>query len=139
MAPHLSDPFSLLDAMDCDIFLNTPRRENWKGRGNISVTRDARGRFVHWERIISVFRGHAVSVYQTAVTRHGRYEARYDFEYGSSSTGTVRELSDAIAIAMHLPPKRRFVAVGAKEFLKNPGQFGDREGRWVARPEVDSR
>ena len=115
-------------------------RANWKGRGKVSVSRDARGRFVHWERIISVFEGKAVSVYQTAIVRGKRYEARYDFEYGSPRTGTVRDLSNAIAKAMHLPPKRSHprVALGAKEFLDHYYQYGDREGRWVARPEVES-
>jgi hypothetical protein len=35
----------------------TSRKENWKGLGRVSVSRDERGRFVHWERIVSVFRG----------------------------------------------------------------------------------
>ena len=113
------------------------KTENWKGWGRVSVSRDARGRFVHWERIISVFRGNAVSVYGSVRTRHGVYDARYDIEYGSPSTGTVRELRDAIEIAIHLPPKRRFITVGAREFLRHPDQYGER-GRWIERPEVES-
>jgi hypothetical protein len=113
------------------------KSENWKGRGRVSVSRDARGRFVHWERIISVFRGKAVSVYGTAKTKYGSYSARYDLEYGTPQTGTVRELRDAVARALHLPPKRRFTTVGAREFLSHPYDYGT-EGHWVGRPDIDS-
>ena len=113
------------------------KTENWKGWGRVSVSRDARGRFVHWERIISVFHGNAVSVYGTAKTKFGRYGARYDLEYGTPSKGTVKELRDAVALALHLPPKKRFTTVGAREFLSHPYDYSA-GGHWIGRPDVES-
>lgn len=113
------------------------KTENWKGWGRVTVSRDSRGRFVHWERIIPIHLGEIVSVYGTAKTKFGQYSARYDIEYGTPKTGTVRELRDAVALALHLPPTRRFERVGAREFLNRPHDHGT-EGRWVERPEVES-
>lgn len=87
-----------------------------------------------------MFRGeNAVSVYGTVQTRRGRYEGRYDITYGSSKTGTVRDLRDAVALALHLPPRRRFLKVSSRELLSSPLEYGFKEGHWVGRPEVDSR
>jgi hypothetical protein len=108
------------------------RSEDWKGLGRVSVSRDGRGRFVHWERVTSLFMEKAVTLYQTAITRQGRQEMRYEI------TGSGRDVYRAIAIAMYLPPKRRFTVVEARDFLSNHGMYGDAEARWVARPNVVS-
>ena len=114
------------------------RREDWGKRGEVSVTRDERGRFVHWEFIKNlVGSGKAVSVYGRCRTTFGEYSGRYDFEYGSPSTGTVRDLRDAIAFSLHFPPKRRHITVSASEFLQKPFDYGTR-GYWVGRPDIDS-
>jgi hypothetical protein len=117
----------------------TTKSENWKGRGRVSVSRDARGRFAHWELIKNLFepKSRAVSVYGRCRTTFGEYSARYDFEYGSQSTGSINDVKKAIAYSFHFPPKRRFVTVGASEFLRNPFDYGTR-GYWVSRPDIDS-
>jgi hypothetical protein len=115
------------------------KTENWKGWGRVSVSRDARGRFVHWELIKNLggFGGRAVSVYGRCKTSKGDYSGRYDFEFGTHRTGTVRELRDAIVLSLHQPPRRRHITVPAREFLHNPYAYGSR-GHWVGRPDIDS-
>ncbi|MCJ7634422.1 hypothetical protein MUP77_18775 [Candidatus Bathyarchaeota archaeon] len=113
------------------------RKENWKGIGLVNVSRDARGRFVHWEFITNLFGNRALSMYGSRVTMWERGPARYEFRYGTSYTGTVRELRDAVAFALHFPPKRKIVVVGAREFLDHPQDYGTR-GNWIGRPDIDS-
>jgi hypothetical protein len=108
--------------------LKVTRKENWGSRGKVSVTRDERGRFVHWETWVdAIIRmetyGKTISVYGTAINRFGRKSSRYDF------SGTGRELEQAVRTAVHMPPKGRFVKVSARDFLMNPGRYGS-EGHW---------
>ena len=46
----------------------TKKTENWKGRVRVSVSRDAKGRFVHWELYVETlirktYSGKSIAVY----------------------------------------------------------------------------
>jgi hypothetical protein len=109
--------------------------EYWKRYGRVSVSRNAKGQFVKWQRVPTPrsyrlsfgFFGKQVSVYGHA--SHGVGE-RYDFH------GSGRELYRAIFLAHRIVPKHRFVRVSASEFLAHPFRYGER-GYWVDR-EVES-
>lgn len=108
--------------------MRVTRKENWGSRGKVSVTRDERGRFVHWELWVdAIIRkatyGKTISVYGVGVNKYGRKSSRYDF------SGTGRELEQAVRTAVHIPPKDRFVRVSARAFLSNPYKYGA-EGHW---------
>ena len=115
----------------------TRRRENWRGYGRVSVSRDARGRFVSWKRMIlkpfSYVSGEKrVAVYGYCVNEEmEQYSARYEF------SGSGRELYEAIIQAHKLVPRNRFVEVSAREFLEDPFEYGT-WGRWIDKPEVES-
>jgi hypothetical protein len=102
--------------------------ENWGRYGRVSVTRDERGRFVHWELYVEAlirktYYGKSIAIYGIGVNRFGRKSRRYEF------FGVGRELEQAVRRAIHLPPKDRFVSVSAREFLDNPYKYGS-EGYW---------
>jgi hypothetical protein len=101
--------------------------ENWKKYGRVKVSRDAKGRFIHWEKIVRVARqaywGKTVAVYDSL--------RRYQF-YGSG-----KDLQKAVIWAHRFPPRRRHVIVSAEEFLANPFKYGE-EGMWIGKPEVES-
>ena len=115
----------------------TSRRETWRRYGRVSVSRDARGRFVSWKRIVlkpfSYISGEKrVAVYGYCVTEDGeKYSGRYEF------SGSGKELYQAIIQAHSLVPRGRFVEVSAEEFLQEPFDYGV-WGRWIDRPEVES-
>jgi hypothetical protein len=102
----------------------------------VTVTKDARGRFVSWRRIAQDFfycsGEKSVAVYGYCVTEDGeKYSGRYEF------SGSGRDLYEAIVQAHELVPRERFVNVSAREFLEDPFEYGV-WGRWVDRPEVES-
>jgi hypothetical protein len=106
------------------------RNETWKGKGQFTVTRDTRGRFIHWVRFVEVavsmsFTGKAVAMYGYSVTREGRASRRYEF-YG----GTGRDLYHCIAYAVNHPPRGRFQSVSVRDFLFNPSKYS-RGGYWI--------
>jgi hypothetical protein len=111
------------------------RVEDWGKRGKFNVSRDARGRFVRWERFVEQvfqqFSGKAIAMYGVARTRDGTMSRRYEF-YG----GSGRDLYQAIAYAVNHPPKDRFVSVRTGDFLANPWKYSTR-GYWVDK-KVDS-
>jgi riboflavin synthase alpha subunit len=84
----------------------TGRIERWERYGRVKVTRDKKGRFIHWEKLISVvselMQGKAVAVYGTCRTKYGTKSRRYEFV-----GGTGRELYECIAWAIHHPPSAR--------------------------------
>lgn len=98
--------------------------ETWKNRGEVEVTRDERGRFISWQKLVSVFTGKRVAMYGTRVINGKRDSGRYEF-YGGG-----RDLQRAIRLALTFPPKQRFVTVSAREFLRNPSKYGT-EGYWI--------
>ncbi|MBS7631144.1 hypothetical protein KEJ47_06160 [Candidatus Bathyarchaeota archaeon] len=105
------------------------RKENWKGKGRVNVTRDERGRFVHWEPWVEyVIRkttyGKAIAVYGVGVNRFGRQSRRYEF------FGTGRDLERAVRLAYHHPPKGQFMTLSARDFISNPSRYGS-EGYWL--------
>ena len=107
------------------------RTENWKRYGRVSVSRNAKGQFVKWQRVPTMrmhrtsfgFFGKQVSVYGHCSNGVGE---RYDFH------GSGRDIYRAIFLAHRIVPKRRFVRVSAREFLANPFRYGER-GYWVDR------
>lgn len=108
--------------------MTTTRKENWGKRGKVIVTRDERGRFVHWELYYEAlirknYYGKAIAVYGVGVNRFGRASRRYEF------FGRGRELEEAVRRAYHYPPKGQFVSVSASEFNSNPSRYGS-EGHW---------
>jgi len=105
--------------------------EIWKRRGQVEVSRDRRGRFVSWHRIIREVVGKRVAVYGRARVKGRVSSRRYEF-YGRG-----RDLYHAVVLAIDYPPKQRFVTVSAKEFISNPFKYGG-GGHWVAEPEVES-
>jgi hypothetical protein len=115
----------------------TRRRESWGRYGNVTVTRDSRGRFVSWKRIIQKPFYYAsgeksIAVYGDCVTEDGeRYSGRYEFD------GNGRELYEAVVQAHSLVPRKRFVSVSAKDFLEDPFEYGV-WGQWVDRPDIES-
>ena len=103
------------------------RTENWKRYGTVTVSRNAKGQFVSWQRVSAPsympFFGKQISMYGHASNGVGR---RYDFH------GSGRELCRAIALAHKIVPKRKFVKVSAREFLAHPYRYGER-GNWIDR------
>jgi hypothetical protein len=102
--------------------------ESWSKYGRVSVTRDKRGRFVHWELYVEAlirktYYGKSIAIYGIGVNRFGRKSRRYEF------FGVGRELEQAVRRAIHLPPKDRFVNVSAQAFNSNPYRYGA-EGHW---------
>ena len=112
------------------------RRENWRGKGYFSVTRDTGGRFVHWAKIVEdiismPFGGKSVTFWGTSVTRYGRDQSRVDL-YG----GTGHDLYRAIAwIAKH-PPRQHYLQIDTLDLLNDPHEYTT-EGYWIDK-HVDS-
>jgi len=103
------------------------RTENWKGIGTVTVTRNSKGQFVSWERFtfpsyVPSY-GKQISVYGHASNGVGR---RYDF------FGSGKDLQRAVICALKIVPKRPFVKVSARDFVRNPYKYGER-GHWVDR------
>lgn len=106
------------------------RNETWKGKGEFTVTRDNRGRFISWVKFVEIvssisFSGKSVVMFGTAKTSKGTTSCRFDFV-----GGTGRELYRAIAYATKHPPKGRFVTVRTRDFLANPSRYST-EGYWL--------
>jgi hypothetical protein len=101
------------------------KKEDWRGRGKVEVTRDAKGRFVSWKKAFAVFSGKKIAMYGDCRTKNGTYPARYEF-YG----GTGREYQQCMIIASRLPPRRRYVTVSVDDFLLDPDRYGTR-GYWL--------
>jgi hypothetical protein len=103
--------------------------ETWKGKGEFSVTRDALGRFVRWEKVVVreyyPSYGKAVAMYGYSVTPEGRASRRFEF-YG----GSGRDLYQCIAYAVNHPPRGRFQCISVSEFLANPSDYSTR-GYWI--------
>lgn len=114
----------------------TRKTERWSRYGNVSVSRDARGRFVSWKRVLHKittgdFGEKAVSVYGSCMTDEGVSERRFDI-YGRG-----KELYEAVVQAHSLVPRERFVSVSAEDFLDDPFDYGT-SGYWTEKPEVES-
>lgn len=113
----------------------TRRNESWGRYGKVSVSRDSRGRFVSWKRIVNFFSGDygekRVAVYGYCFADEGKSSRRYEF------SGNGRDLYQAVAQAQRIVPRKRFVTVSAEEFLDDPFTYGT-DGFWIDRPEVDS-
>lgn len=104
--------------------------ETWRRYGTVEVSRDERGRFLHWE-IISIISRKQVSVYQNVYTRRGVESRRWQLY---SRNGMI--LQRGVITAIHYPPKIRFLTIDAEKLLSNPYQYIDPEARWIGRPEV---
>lgn len=116
----------------------TRKAENWSNYGRVCVSRDERGRFVSWNRVIQEIRipekgygGKRVAVYGYCMTNKGASSRRYEF------AGNGRDLYRAIIVAHQIVPRERFVTVSARKFLDDPFTYGKR-GYWIDRPEIDS-
>jgi len=101
------------------------RREEWKRWGRVEVTRDDKGRFVSWRKIVAAYEGKKIALYGCCKTRYGTYTARYEF-YG----GNGKALQKCMIVASRLPPKQRYVTVNVYDFLRNPFKFGTK-GYWL--------
>lgn len=111
------------------------RTENWGKRGKVTVTRDAKGRFVSWKPMINTFSygfsRKSVAVYGYCITEEGKSSRRYEF------SGDGRAIYQAVALAQHIVPKKRFVTINAEAFIDDPYVYGT-EGYWIDRPEINS-
>jgi hypothetical protein len=110
--------------------------ERWGRYGKVSVSRDERGRFVSWKRVVSDFFSYGygekrVAVYGYCFTDKGSSSRRYEFH------GNGRELYQAVLQAHGLVPRKRFVTVSAEDFLDDPFEYGT-GGYWINPPEVES-
>lgn len=52
--------------------------------------------------------------------------------------GTGKQLYRVMLLMSQHPPKRKFLTISAKELLKNPWRYLDREERWDRHPYVES-
>lgn len=105
--------------------------EIWKRRGRVEVSRDKRGRFVSWHKIVREVVGKRIAVYGRARVNGKVSSRRYEI-YGRG-----KDLHRAVALALNYPPKRRFVTVSAKKFNSNPSKYG-LKGFWIEK-EIESR
>lgn len=105
--------------------------ERWKRYGRVEVSRDERGRFVSWHRIVREVVGKRIAVYGRAMVDGRISSRRYEFD------GRGKDLHRAVALALDYPPKHRFISISAKKFNSNPSKYVGR-GYWVGKPEVDS-
>ena len=105
------------------------RNEKWRGKGDFTVTRDLRGRFVKWVRFIEPVTystyGKSIAMYGVARTSEGTMSRRIEL-----TGGTGRDLYRAIAYLAKHPPIKRFENVLTIDFLANPSKYSTR-GYWV--------
>lgn len=123
------------------------RTEKWK-IGQVSVTRNRRGRFVTWHKIRQYRRGvTAQGKWKAGVTRRGAIRfggknvASYGTVHGKSKRvqmyGSGKQLYQAMQLVSKHPPKKQFLTVSAEALLNDPEEYL-KKGRWDARPEVKS-
>jgi hypothetical protein len=104
------------------------RTEYWQRYGKVSVSRDKRGRFLGWSRLMDNEKW--ISVYGNCMTNEGVSSRRYDI-YGKG-----KELYQAVTQAHKIVPRKRHVQVSAEDFLDDPFTYGT-SGYWIDR-EVES-
>jgi hypothetical protein len=108
----------------------TTRNESWKGKGDFTVTRDARGRFVKWIRYVeasftSSYKGSSVAVYGRARTSRGTSSCRIELVGGGG-----KDLYHAISWIVNHPPRERFTTVNVNDLLSHPWNYTER-GYWL--------
>lgn len=109
------------------------KKETWKKYGEVTVSRDSKGRFVHWEKFIPrVFTTKSISVYGNVLS-NGRVESRRAQVFGRG-----RDLQHVMTLLIRHPPKDRFLTIEAEKLSATPHRYLDMEARWLNRPEAES-
>lgn len=109
------------------------KKETWKKYGEVRVTRDEKGRFVHWLKVIPrAFNTKSVAVYGYVLSK-GRVESRRAQVFGRG-----RDLRIVMPLLIRHPPKSRFLTIKAERLSATPYRYLDMEARWVDRPEAES-